>query len=121
MNNAQLVAIGIHVDASGNIDWEAAAKLAAEAKPATTITHESKDGTMTRVVQKDFTGVGMSAVAKEAGFGATVDGDGIAVDRYAVIAVIHALITVGKGFHMFTCMLSITWLQPSANRRAHPG
>lgn len=87
LNNSQLAAIGIHVDASGNIDWEAAAKLAAEAKPAVSITQESKDGMMTRVIQKDFTGVGVSAVAKEAGIGATVDGDGVAVDRCALIDV----------------------------------
>ncbi len=81
LSNAQLAAVGIVVDAQGNIDPLAAEKLIAAAKPKTTITQTSKDGVVTRVIEKDFTGVGVSAVAREAGFGSHVDGDGIAVDR----------------------------------------
>lgn len=59
-----------------------AASLAEEAKPKVEVSEKKGNGEVTRTVSKDYTSVGVSAVAKEAGIGVLVDGDGLPVDRY---------------------------------------
>jgi hypothetical protein len=81
LNAAQLEAIGLSLDANGNVDFTSAAVKELLKKPKVTITRTVKEGVITRTVEKDFTGVAPSAAAMEAGIGVQIDAEGLPVDR----------------------------------------